>query len=110
MMKNVLRIVAAALVVSVLAVMLASCGPKALGIYGVYVGEEVTSTNHEFIKEDFKVVVAYDNGVDEFTTDFKYEVLGMKNGNYEIDITFKDIEYTVYVPIKVDVYPSDFEE
>ena len=93
------------------ALMFASCGgPELLAIYPVYIGETVTSTHHEFEKEDFYVLASYNDGTDKLVTNFDMEVEGMDAGYYLINIEFEDMDNPVYVPIEAKIYPSDFEE
>ena len=96
----------AALLLSLLC--LASCGgPELLAVYPAYQGQPVTSTHHEFTKKDFIVCASYDDGTDEFVTDFEFEVKGMEAGYYVIDVTYDGMGNPVFVPINVNVYPSD---
>lgn len=105
-MKKLIKFAAAGLTL----LALVSCGgPELLSIMPAYKGEPVTSTYHEFTKDDFYVIASYDNGEDKVITDFEFEVQGMENGYYVINITYEDMDNPVYVPINVQIYPSDFE-
>lgn len=106
-MKSFVKFIAALMCV----VTLASCGgPELLSIMPVYVGGTVDSTYYEFSKDDFYVLANYDNGVDEVITDYEFEVKGMENGYYVISFVYKDVDNETYVPIEVDIYPSDFRD
>ena len=94
-------------VIVLIALSVVSCGgPKALGMYPVYIGEEVTSTNHEFSHEDFYVIVAFDDGTDKEVRDFEFGEIFREAGYYVVTIEYQDVTYPVYVPIHVAVYPS----
>ena len=103
------RIVCLAFVICIAAVFAVSCGPKALGMYPTYVGGEVTSTDHEFTKDDFYVIVAFDDGSDRVVEDFEIGEITREGGNYIINIKYQDVSYPVYVPIHVHVYPSEMD-
>ncbi len=106
-MKKFSRIISAILVV----LALSSCGgPELLSIMPVYIGDTVTSTHHEFSKEDFYVLALYDDSRDVQVTDFEFEVEGMDAGYYIVNIIYKDKDNSVYVPIETKIYPSDFKE
>ena len=104
------RIISAAAAVVLLLMSLVSCGPEPLGMYPVYVGEEVTSPKHEFSQEDFYVIIAFDDGTDRAVDDFEFEIVERAGGNFVIDIIYEDISYPVIVPINVAVYPSELGE
>lgn len=105
-MKKMIQFVSGALVLLVLI----SCGgPELLSIIPAYKGEAVTSTHHTFTNDDFYVIASYADGTDEVVSDFEFEVEGMEKGYYVINITYKDMENPVFVPINVQIYPSDFE-
>lgn len=104
-MKRIVKTIAAALCL----LTLASCGgPELLSIMPVYVGGTVDSTHYEFTKDDFYVLANYDDGVDKEITDYEFEVKGMEEGYYVIYFEFKGVDNEAYVPIEVDIYPSDF--
>ena len=103
MVKSVLLMIAAVISASILV----SCGPEALGMYPAYVGEEVTSTDHEFSNEDFYVIVAFDDGTDRVVKDFEIGEIKREAGEYVIDIRYENVNYPVFVPINVAVYPSE---
>ena len=101
------RIICAAAALLLLVMTLVSCGPEALGMYPVYVGGEVTSVDHEFTKDDFYVIIAFDDGTDKAVDDFEFEIVERIGGQFVIDIKYGDISYPVMVPINVAVYPSE---
>ena len=110
------RIIALVLALLCLALTVVSCGDKTddendpnkpIGIMPTYIGESVTSTYHEFAKEDFNVLVAYADGTDETVTDYDFEVLEMSNGYFIIEFTYRGVSNKCYVPCNVAVYPSD---
>jgi len=91
--------------------MLSSCGgPELISIIPAYKGEAVTSTTHEFTKEDFYVYATYTDGNDKQITDFEFEVEKMTDGYYWILITYEDQDNYCFVPIDMDFYPSDSAE
>lgn len=103
-MKKKIITLAAAL----LSFALVSCGgPKIVSLVPVYKGAEVTDTHHEFTKDDFDVYLTYDDGAQLLADDFTLEVKGMKAGYYILEVTVKDFSEEAYVPINVNVYPSD---
>lgn len=105
-MKKIAQILALLLAVSALT----SCGdPKLLSIIPAYMGGTVTSTRHEFTKDDFYVLATYDDGTDKQVTDFEFEVVGMEDGYYEINISYEDMDNPVFVPIELKIYPSDLK-
>ena len=101
------KIICAAAAVLLLLMSLVSCGPEALGMYPVYVGGEVTSLQHEFTKEDFVVIIAFDDGTDREVDDFEFEIVKTEGGRFMIDIFYGDISYPVFVPINIPIYPSE---
>ena len=91
--------------------MLSSCGgPELISIIPAYKGEPVTSTDHEFTKEDFYVLGTYTDGNDKQITYFEFTVEKMSDGYYWIFITYEDQDNYCFVPINMDFYPSDAEE
>ena len=74
-----------------------------------YVGEEVTTTDHTFKKDDFKVTAFYPENRAVDVTDFSFRVAGMKDGYYNIIVEWNGIEEDVFVPIHMAIYPSDME-
>ncbi len=72
-----------------------------------YVGEDVTDTRHTFSKKDFKVTAFFANNKSEEYTDFTFEVVDLKDGRYTIDIVWRGMEDTLYVPLKMAIYPSE---
>ncbi len=109
--KDNIKKIAKKLCVSViLAAVLVSCGgPELLGVIPVYNGAPVTDTNHEFNAEDFIVLASYADGTDEQITDFDIEVEGMQEGYYVVNIKYKNQENECYIPLELDIYPSDHE-
>jgi len=93
-----------------LAVCLASCddGEEVLGILPSYMGPPVTTTDHEFTKDDFYVLANYENR-DESIDDYEFYIEGMENGYYVIQFTYKDVSNPLYVKCDVPIYPSDLK-
>ena len=90
--------------------MLASCGgPEVLGIIPAYTGPEVTSTTHEFKNEDFVVIASFGDGTDRELEDNEFEVIveGMEAGYYILTVKYGDYENECFVPMNLDIYPSD---
>ena len=106
-MKSIGRTAALILAAVTIALAMVSCGAEPLGMYPVYTGEEVTSTDHEFTNDDFYVIVAFDDGTDRAVDDFEIGEITMKGGEYIIEIIYEDVTYPVFVPINVAVYPSE---
>ena len=101
------KITCLSVVIVLIALSVVSCGgPKALGMYPVYIGEEVTSTNHEFSHDDFHVIVAFDDGSDRDVHDFEIGEIVRDAGYYVVTIEYQEVSYPVYIPIHVAVYPS----
>ena len=103
------RISAAAVLLSVL-VLLTSCGgPKLIGIIPAFNGPAIYDTTHEFTKDEFFIYASYDDGTDRRleNDEFEFEVQGLKDGYYLIEITSGDETQMCYVECEVPVYPSD---
>ena len=87
------KIIAFALVVLMLAATLVSCGGKEIiGLYAQYIGEpvEVLDMDREFTAEDFTVWVTYaEEGGQEITTDFTFEIVERTQGYYRLEFTHK---------------------
>jgi len=94
------KIVALALALLTFALMFASCGKEVVGIVSKYSGEpiEVLDKDHEFTADDFTVWVMYkvEQG-QEVTKDFTFEVTGMTEEYYVVEITYKDLTEPCYV-------------
>ena len=70
----------------------ASCGggKEVLGIAAIYQGPEITTTDHEFTKDDFTVAASFTDG--SFLNpvpdkDYTLEQVGLKDGYYIFEIT-----------------------
>ena len=104
--KIAVRLTAGALLLA----SLASCGgPELLGIVPVYNGPAVTTTTHEFNNEDFLVIASYADGTDVTLEADEFEVIvdGRNAGYYILTVKYKDQENECFVPMELDVYPSD---
>lgn len=99
MKKMMLAALAAALVFS-----LCACGAKIIGIIPSYVGETVTDTQHEFSASDFEVLVNFSEGDSVKTSDFEFEVIGIENAIYVVEVRYKNFVEECYVPIEMDFY------
>lgn len=79
-------------------------GRELISLIPIYNGETVTDTHHEFTKDDFKVMLTFKDGNDEFTDDFTFEVDTMKDGYYFVNIYWEDVKEVCYVPIELDIW------
>ena len=95
------KIIAMLLALVMLVFTLASCGKEIIGLVPLYVGEDVYDENHEFKAEDFSVWVVYEES-QVITKDFKFEVLGINDGAYVIEVSYKDWTNVTYVDIKTE--------
>lgn len=104
------KILCALLVLITLTLTMASCddGRELLGIVPAYMGGPVTTTTHEFTKNDFYVLANYEDG-DEAIDDYEFYVEGMADGYYIIQFTYKNAANPLYVKCEVPIYPSDME-
>ena len=113
-MKIITRIIAGA-VAAVSLLLLISCagdGKKYEGLITIqpsYHGDAVTTTDHEFSKDDFTVVAIYENNISRVIDDYTFEVTGMTMGLYIIDFYYGDADNEIYVPIEQNFYPTDRE-
>ena len=98
----------------ILPLLLASCGGDKnpiIGLVASYRGEDVTSTDHEFTKDEFFVVASYDDGTfEQDVKDYEFEVTGLQEGYYNIRFTYKGFTTEAYVRCNVAVYPSQLGE
>jgi len=109
-MFNLKKIAKTLVSAALLTAMLASCGgPEILGIMPVYTGAEVTSTTHEFKNEDFLVIASYADGTDKELAAEEFDVVveGMEAGYYILTIKYGKYENECFVPMTLDIYPSD---
>ncbi len=104
------KILCAVLAVLMLTLCMASCddGEEVLGIFPSYMGGPVTTTDHEFTKDDFYVLANYANR-DEAIDDYEFYIEGMADGYYIIQFTYKDVSNPLYVKCEIPIYPSDME-
>ena len=105
---------ASALILSLLlllAAALPSCKENpVIGLIAAFKGASVTSTEHEFTKDEFYVVASYEDGTfEQDVTDYEFEVVGLAAGYYTIRFTYKGYSTETYVQCSVPVYPSDIE-
>ena len=103
--RNFVTIAAAAVLLTTLACILASCGKEVVSLVPVYKGDTVTTTDHTFSPGDFDVDLTYSDGTEEVLHD-GYEITqkGMKNGYYIMDITAKGFTEEAYVPVQLDIF------
>ena len=103
--RNFVTIAAAAVLLTTLVCILASCGKEVVSLVPVYKGETVTTTDHTFSTGDFDVYLTYSDGTEEVLQD-GYEITqkGMKNGYYIMDITAKGFTEEAYVPVQLDIF------
>ena len=93
---------------------LVSCGggKEVLGLAAIYQGPEITTTDHEFTKDDFYVVASYTDGsfLDPVPDkDYTLEQVGLKDGFYIFHITYGGYTQEAYVKCDVPIFPSDLE-
>ena len=81
-----------------------------LGIVPSYNGAPVTTTDHEFSKDDFIVIASYADGRDDIISDYEFEGVGLKEGYFIIEFTYGKAGNPLYVKCDVPVYPSDLAE
>ncbi len=96
------------------AVLLTGCGGKEklpaeemLLFQPMYIGEDVTDTDHVFTKEDFLVTALYTEDRTVEITDFDFEVKGLKDGKYTIVIEYDGVEQYLFVDLVMPIYPSE---
>ncbi len=112
-MKKTIRFALTGFLLIILMMVVSSCSSggekKILEVTPIYMGEDITTTDHVFTEDDFMVSVSYTDGTDEFAHGYDIEVTGMKDGYYFVKITYKGVSNTAYVPCNVDVWPTDRE-
>ncbi len=103
--RNFVTIAAAAVLLTTLACILASCGKEVISLVPVYKGDTVTATDHVFTTDEFDIYLTYSDGTEEVLHD-GYEITqkGMKNGYYIMDITAKGFTEEAYVPVQLDIF------
>lgn len=106
------RIAALLLAVICLALTAVSCKKDTkqdglLGLVATYVGEPVKDTRHEFSKDDFQVIAAYEDGSNKTLTDYDFKIDRLQDGYYLLSFTYGDKTNYCFVPCEVSVYPSD---
>ncbi|MBE6598915.1 MAG: hypothetical protein E7638_05685 [Ruminococcaceae bacterium] len=114
-MKRILSIFLL-LVVTLTAILLSGCSsdkteeetlPEDFLVFQpMYIGEEVTDTDHKFKKDDFKVTAIYSDYTEE-VTDYTFEVVHLKDGDYKLRFEWMGIEEILFVPVNVVIYPSE---
>ena len=108
--KILSRILVPALLLAVLT-LFAACTDDSnpiIGLMAAYTGPDVTTTDHEFTKDEFFVVVSYEDGTfDQGIKDYEFEVTGLEQGYYILTFTYKGFVTEAYVKCNVAVYPSD---
>lgn len=95
------KIAFAALALTVL-MLLTSCGPKMLGYIPFYIGGEVSDADHEFTKEEFRVLVNYDDGTDVEITDYKIVGTTVEDGYFIIEFEYKNRREICFVPVTIE--------
>ena len=113
-MKNsrLLSLLLAFLLLFSACVSLSSCGgdkKTPIGLVVVYNGPDVTVTDKEFSANEFLVLASYEDGTDEYVTDFEFEKTGLTQGYYIFTFTCRGYETEAYVRCQVPIYPSDKE-
>lgn len=109
-MRYIGKILAVVLVLAVLASALSACGNPVIGLMAAYTGPDVTTTDHEFTKDEFYVVASYEDGTfEEGVDDYEFEVKGLEEGYYILSFTYKGCTNEAYVKCNVAVYPSDLQ-
>ena len=103
--RNFVTLALAAVLLTTLVCILASCGKEVVSLVPVYKGDTVTTTDHTFSTGDFDVYLTYSDGTEEVLQD-GYEITqkGMKNGYYIMDITAKGFTEEAYVPVQLDIF------
>ncbi len=93
---------------------LVSCkgGKEVLGLAAIYQGPEITTTDHEFTKDEFYVAASFTDG--SFLApvpdkDYTLEQVGLKDGFYIFNITYGGYTQEAYVKCDVAIFPSDTE-
>lgn len=95
---------------------LSSCGGvddenPVVGLTAAFLGGDVTTTDHEFTKDEFYIVASYEDGTfEEGITDYELEVKGLMSGYYVLDFTYKGYTHETYIRCNIPIYPSDFKD
>lgn len=93
------------LTLSLLMLLLVSCGREVISLVPIYKGETVTTTDHTFEVGDFDVYVVYEDGGDEILSDgYTITQKGMKDGYYILDITVNEFTEEAYVKAELDIF------
>ena len=90
---------------------LVSCDDReVISVVAAYVGPEVTTTDRVFTKDDFYVVASYADGTYENPIqpkDYEFELVGMEDGYYIFNFTFRGFTQEAFVKCDVAIYPSE---
>ncbi|MBQ3708533.1 MAG: hypothetical protein II889_11590 [Clostridia bacterium] len=91
---------------------LSSCHKNpVIGLVAAYMGEDATTTDYTFTKDDFYVVASYEDGTfEQGVKDYEFEVVGLDEGYYILNFTYKGFTSESYVKCHVAVYPSEMGE
>jgi len=115
MKKRILSAVLAGLMLLFTAFALLGCEEKTndepieglLAIQPIYIGEELSDTNHKFTKDEFTVTAVYTGDRSEEITDYTFELLFMDEGYYVVEFSYGGETNNCYIPCNVDFYPTD---
>lgn len=82
--------------------------PGLIDITVQYIGEDVTTTTHEFKTDDFRVLAAFKG--EEFLREvhgYTFETQALSEGYYILRFEYGGCSNQCYIPIKMNFYPSD---
>jgi len=79
-------------------------GEELLMLQPSYIGEPVTTTDHTFKKEDFRLLALYAGGLSSPVTAFTFEVIDLKDGMYTVRFHVGEYEEDLFVPLEIDIY------
>ena len=109
--RRLLSVLLVLLLSALLGTSFASCGKDdeevPVGLVVIYLGPDVTTTDHVFTHGDFSVLASYADGHDEYPDDFEFEQTGLEAGYYVFTFKCRGAETEAYVRCNVPVFPSD---
>ena len=79
-------------------------GGKPIFVEPIYVGEEVTTVDKTFTKDEFRVMVSYEDGSHRSVTDFEITETVLIGGVYYVYVDWRGMEGDAIIVLDMDMF------